>query len=223
MIKSSKFALTLLSVALLCGAAAGSAQATPTFTAGSYPAAVSGSASEIVIGTDGGVVRCPINYSGSLSAASSTLNLTTFVEYFNCSAWGFGSMTIVNNGCTQKFQASKKEAADQYKGLLTISCTGSAGIFLKITNAFATCEIEIKPQENLSTIDLDDVTGAPNRVAVGFEVANLAYNVTKDTGICPLEGTGATTNGTMTGKTFQLQAFNANKLSEEVGLAVTGE
>jgi hypothetical protein len=217
MIRIWKAALLLGSIGLIIGVTAGSAQATPTFQAGSYPAAVSGEAGEIVIGTGGSTVRCPIDYDATLNGASSELAFTTFIYYFSCNSWGFIN-TSVHNSCQQVVHVTKKEAADQYKGTLEIKCTFSSGLGITAGQ----CAINIPPQK-VSSVDIDNATGSPNRVNLDFEVAGLAYTVTKDNFGCPLNGLGEKTGGTITGEAFQLKAVNPAKTSEELGLSVIGE
>lgn len=191
------------------------AQATPLFGAGAYPATVQGESAAVVIGTDGGNIECfTTTFDGTLSAASSTLDLTPIVS--NCKAWGFVNPTISTQGCGYRFHATEKQALDQYKAHLGIKCPTAGGIIWSA----GTCSIEIKPQEGLTTVDLDNDTGAPNRLTLDFEVSGLAYTVTKDGLGCPLTGTGATTNGTITSDAILLKASNSGK---EVGLAVSGE
>lgn len=217
MTRTLKALTALLAVGLLMSMSAAAAQATPTFEAGKYPATVTG-ATEVVIGTGASSVTCPVEFDGTLSAASSTLELGTFFRFAECKAWGFINMTI-NNQCKQLFHATEKQAADQYKAHYGLKCP--AGTALVLTAG--TCQIEIKEQEGLTTVDIDDDTGAPNRVTLDYEVSGLAYTVTKDGFGCALEGLGAKTNGTITSGTMLLKAFNASKTTEEVGLSVSGE
>jgi hypothetical protein len=217
MTRTLKGLTALLALGLFMSMSVAAAQATPTFTAGKYPATVTGF-SEIVIGTGASSVTCPVEFDGTLSAASSTLELGTFFQFFNCKAWGFVNMTI-NNQCKQVFHATEKQSADQYKAHYQLKCPTSTGTVLTA----GTCAIEITPQEGRTSVDIDTDTGSPNRVTLDYEVTGLAYTVTKDGFLCPLEGLGAKTNGTITGETMVLRAFNASKTTEEVGLAVSGE
>jgi len=212
----------LLSLALAAGALtmaafASGATATPVFEAGKYSAKVSGS-STLVIGTEGSTVTCPVRFEGTLSSASSTLDLGTFFEYWACNAWGFSNMTITNS-CLQRFEATEKQSADQYKADYGLYCPSSEGLILSA----GTCAIQITPQEGRKTVDIDDDTGSPNRVTLDYEVSGLSYTVTKDGFFCPLNGTGPKTEGTITSSTMQLGAFNPSKTTEEVGLTVSGE
>jgi len=202
---------------LVMAVGAAAAQATPVFEAGKYPASVSGSTT-LVIGTEGSTVTCPVNYSGTVSAASSTLELSTFFEYFSCNAWGFINMTIENQ-CTQVFHATEKQSADQYKAHYQLKCPAGASLGLRAGQ----CAISIPPQEGRTTVDVDDDTGPPKRVTLDYEVSGLSYTVTTDDFGCPLNGTGAKTGGTITSSTMELKAVNPSKTTEEVGLAVSGE
>lgn len=217
MIRTVKSLLALMSVTLLFAVTAGGAQATPTFEAGSYPAAVKGTAN-VVIGTEGGEIRCPIDYSGTLEGKSSTLELAMFIQFYNCLAFGFIGVTVENPGCAMVFHATEKEAADQYKGLLSVSCFSGDGFTL----TGGACAAEIKEQEGLATVDLDDSTGPPKRVAADFEISELEYEVITNHFLC-FSGGGTKTDGTITGNPFQLKAVNPSKTTEEVGLAVSGE
>lgn len=207
----------LLATGLVMAVGAAGAQATPVFEAAKYPATVSGS-TQVVIGTEGGTVTCPVDFDGTLSSASSTLELGTFFHFAECNAWGFINMTI-SNSCKQVFHATEKQAADQYKAHYGLKCP--AGTALVLTAG--TCAIEIKEQEGRTTVDVDDDTGPPKRVTLDYEVSSLAYTVTKDGFGCPLKSTGAKTDGTITGETMLLKALNPSKTTEEFGLAVSGE
>jgi hypothetical protein len=116
-------------------------------------------------------------------------------------------MTVNNNGCTEQFQATTREAADQYKGTWGMSCPGAG-----LTYAAGSCAMEITSQKGVKAVDLDDVTGSPNKVTLDFEVTGMAYTVTKDGFACPFKGTGAKTDGTITGAPFTFS-----------GLVVSGE
>lgn len=213
MIRTLKGLSAVLAVGLLMSIAAAGAEATPVFEAGKSPATVSGSAT-VMIGTEGGTITCPVNFDGTLSSASSTLELGTFFEYFSCDFFGF-AMTI-NNPCTQLFHATEKQNADQYKAHYGLKCPPGGALIL----SGGTCTIEITPQEGRTTVDVDNDTGSPNRVTLDYEVTGLNYTVTRDSFGCPLKGTGAKTEGTITSSTMTLKAFNS---TEEVGLAVSGE
>jgi hypothetical protein len=207
----------LFAVGLVIATGATGAAATPVFEAGKYPATVNGS-TMVVIGTEGSTVTCPVDFDGTLSSASSTLELGTFFEYFNCNAWGFTNMTI-NNPCTQVFHATERQSADQYKEHYQLKCPQGGALILSA----GTCAIEIPPQEGRTTVDVDDDTGPPKRITLAYEVSSLAYTVTKDGLGCALNGTGAKTGGTITSSAMELKAVNPSKTTEELGLAVSGE
>jgi len=208
MTRISRAALTLLAAGLLLALSANAAQATPLFESTSYPAAVNGSSAEIVIGTEGGTITCPTTYEGTLKAASSTVTVTRFTEYWGCSLLGLSGMTVMNNGCTEQFAATQREAADQYKGTYAISCPGASGL----TYSAGTCTVEFPTQSGVKALDLDDVTGSPNKVTLDFEVTGLTYVVAKDGFLCPFKGTGTKTDGTITGEPLTFS-----------GLVITGE
>jgi hypothetical protein len=208
LIRTFKGLPALLGVGLLLALSPAVARAAPLFEAGSYPAAIKSSSQGIVIGTEGGTITCPTTYEGTLKAASSTLTVTRFTEYWDCNAWGFAAMTVNNNGCTERFQATEREAADQYKGTYAMSCPTASGL----TYSAGSCAVEFPSQEGVKALDLDDVTGSPNKVTLDFEVSGLAYTVTKDGFLCPFKGTGAKTDGTITGEPLSFS-----------GLVITGE
>lgn len=219
MIRSLKGLSACLAVGLLMSLSSAAAQATPVFEAGKYPALVTGGSTKIVVGTEAGTVTCPIDYEGGLEAASSTLEVDTFIHYYNCNAWGM-NMTVEANGCSHVFSATNKEGADHYKGQFGLTCPTSSGLVLRTS----LCAIMINPQEGVDAIDLFDDTGSPNRVTLDFEVSGMTYTVIKDEGFfCPFKGTGVRTDGTITGEPILLMAFNESKTTEEVGLAVSGE
>ena len=217
MTRTLKGLTALLAVGLLLSVSAAAAEATPVFGAGKYPATVTGGTT-IVIGTGASTVTCPVEFDGTLNAASSTLELGTVFRFAECNAWGFVNMTI-SNQCKQLFHATEKQAADQYKAHYGLKCPAGTALILTA----GTCQIEIKEQESRTTVDIDNDTGAPNRVTLDYEVSGLAYTVTKDGFGCALEGLGAKTNGTITGETMLLKAVNPAKTTEEFGLAVSGE
>lgn len=217
MTRTLKGLAALFAVGLFMSMSVAAAQATPVFTAGSYPATVQAGTGSIVIGTDGQTIKCMnSNFDGSLKEASSTLVLQPF--YANCDVWGFIQYSINTQGCTYVLHATEKQSADQYKAHFGISCPGGGILF-----SAGTCALEIPPQEGLTTVQIGDDTGAPNRATATFEVSSLAYTVTKDGFLCPLKSVGAKTDGTITSEAVLLKAFNASKTTEEVGLAVSGE
>ena len=207
MIRISRAALTLLAVGSMLALSAGAAQAAPMFEAAKYPTAFKGASQGVEIGTEGGTIVCPTTYEGNISAASSTLTGTRFTEYWSCSFFGF-AMTVNNNGCTEQFVATERQAADQYKGTYTMNCPSAAGL----TYGASTCVVEFPSQSGVKALDLDVVTGSPNQVTLDFEVTGLTYNVTKDGFLCPFKGTGTKTDGTISGAPFSFS-----------GLVITGE
>jgi len=213
-----KGALTALAVGLLMAVAAGAAQATPAFTAGAYPATAEGASLDMVIGTEGGPMECEsTSFDGTLNGASSTLVLRPF--YSRCVIWGgFISYTINNQECNYVLHATEKQGADQYGAHFGISCPAGGILW-----SAGTCTVEFPPQEGLTTVQVDDDTGAPNRITPAFEVTGLKYNVTKDGFACPFKGTGTKTDGTITSGAFSLKAVNPSKTTEERGLTVSGE
>jgi hypothetical protein len=155
------------------------------FTASSYPTtAVANSA----IGnddfkTEAGSVECAADFVGTLTEASNTLTLEP--TYTNCKAFGFTEASMNMNGCAYVFHRWSLLISH-----VTIECSGGK-ILIKAGN----CEVQIGEQGPLSSISLSN---NGNHIQVAFNLANIAYAVTKDGFLCPFGGTGNKTGGTYT-------------------------
>lgn len=165
----------VLAIVLSCAFGAATSQAS-TFTASSYPATLSATSAKgnEVIKTEAGNVECAGSFSGTLSEASETVEITpTFTE---CSAFGFLEATVHMNGCKFKWHFNSMD----------IECPGTN----KIEISALTCRIHIGTQTGVSLLSIS--TNSPH-INVKANLSNLSYYVTTDDFLCPFNGTGAKT------------------------------
>jgi len=194
--KLKVFGLVLVAICSMSAMIASAAQAVPQFTAGTYPATVTGSGGEkagekFTLGAadDNVSVECNTSeYHGVLAEASSTLEVTP--HYTNCKAFGFLNATVTVEGCKYVFHATEKSGTS-YKAHVDVVCP--AGKSIKISAG--TCTTEVKGQTGLTTAK---GTNSGTNVLVKPEVSGVAYTVTADGFGCPLTGTGNKTGATYT-------------------------
>lgn len=178
--------LAFVAVLAMSAVVASAAQAVPSFTASSYPAAGTGANTKgsETFTTEAGAVQCDSHFAGTLSGASSTLTVTP--TYTNCEAFGFLSATVNTEGCTYVFHATEQVSAGVYNSHVDVVCP--AGKSIKISAG--TCRAEVKGQNGLTTVK---TTNSGGSVTVEPNVNNIALTVTQDGFACPFSGTGAKT------------------------------
>jgi hypothetical protein len=190
---------------LAIGALAPLASAHP-LTAESYPARVFGEqTTQHVFTIEGGMTaKCPVaEFEGEIGAASGKVDLDA--EYHGsgeskCAAFGLGEAASISmNGCAYELRPQEKAAENEFGGLMDIKCPEGQ----KITITAGTCEVQIGPQEGLSSVGyINDPSAEAHKDAVTFKPeisGSLRYSKTKDGGGCPLSGAGEKTDGSYKG------------------------
>ena len=180
MTRKPNMLIPVLVTAFVMSALIGSSAQAANFTASSYPTTVTAesAAGNTVFTTEGGTVECKDHYSGTLSAASSALQLTRTST--NCKAFGFVSAEITRFNCRETITAGS--------GDIHRECEK------EIVHA-STCTVELKSQSSLKSVSLAN-TGSGD-ITMQMNVSGIAYTVTKDGFLCPFNGTGAKTGGTL--------------------------
>jgi hypothetical protein len=195
-------------------------------TAAASPAAASGLAAErysselsseqleeVSFGSEGGTVKCKkTTFSGSLSGAAGTTSLAPV--FSECTAFGT-SATIAVNGCQYVLHPGAETGSGVFTGSADLSCAKEKSIVI----ATAFCEVKIGSQTGLKSTTLTNETGSPRKVVLGLGITGITYNVTVDGFLCPFNGTGVRTNGTMSGKV----RLKATAAAAPVGLFVLVE
>lgn len=204
----TKLGVALLAAFALMITGAASAQAA-NFTAASYPAFVSGEPSAAGVPTftfEGGTTaKCEVTgFAGEITKATSELKQELGV--FGCTNFGAAG-AIEMNGCTFVFHPGTG-SADKFSGTFDIACP--SGKSISVTGN--TCTITIGAQTGKGPIAYERVTTAPNEVLATFQMkstAGFSYTKTVDGGTCPLSGTGAKTDGVISGG-IRFQAANSS-------------
>jgi hypothetical protein len=194
----SKLGVAVLAAFAVMIAGAASAQAA-NFTAASYPAFVSGEPSVAGVPTftfeSGKTAQCETTgFAGEITAA--TANLKQELGVFGCTNFGAEGV-IETNGCTFIFHPGTG-SADKFNGTFDISCP--AGKSISVTGN--TCTVTIPAQTGKGPIAYERVTTAPNEVLATFQMksaAGFSYTKAVDGASCPLSGTGAKTDGVISG------------------------
>jgi len=179
--------LIIVAVLAMDAVVASTAQATPEFTASSYPATLTGSNSfgNEDIKTEAGDIQCNSHFvSNSLSTQSQTLTLTP--TYTNCQSFGFMNATFSTEGCAYVLHATEKVATSSYAHHMDISCP--EGKSMKILSG--TCKAEIKPQTGLTTVTTVNLASS---ITLEWEMFSMSLVVTQDGFGCPFSGTGTKT------------------------------
>jgi hypothetical protein len=187
----------LVAVAALTIGASGASAA--NFTAASYPAftvAEPSSAGTPALTFEGGnkAVCESFGFGGKITAATSSLQLEPGIN--GCTDFGAAG-TVETNGCNFVLHPGTG-SADNYTGNFDITCPSGK----KIVVTGNTCEVQIGAQNGLGPIAYQRVTTAPKAVEATFQLkstAGFAYTKAVDGASCPLSGTGAKTDGVISG------------------------
>jgi hypothetical protein len=187
--------LAFVAALAISASAVPAAQAQPTFTCSAYPCAATGSNTKgsETFTTSGGMPQCDSHFligqigGGNIQFPASKVTVTP--SYDNCEAFGFFQAAFHENGCDYVFTATEQVAMNQYRHHVDLICpSGSPGF----TITAGTCEVDILPQSNLTTVVTTNLSSGS--VTVQQLVANMTMNVTKDGFGCAFSGTGHTTS-----------------------------
>jgi hypothetical protein len=185
-----------LGLLALCAASAvmASAAQAGTFTAGNYPATMTGQnvggAHEFT--TVLGTMKCGVKFHGVLAAASQELTLSP--DYGTSCQLEGSQVHVQNNGCDFRLHAGATVVMDQVKGALDVRCPDGNKIDFEIT-AMQVCHLTVPEQLGLNHVTYTDKTAAED-VDVDLHLTGLFYEL--DNG-CPFVGAfGGTYTGTTT-------------------------
>jgi hypothetical protein len=163
------------------------------FTAGKYPAAITG---EQIVNhefkfTAGTFICSEAMFDGELAAASATLTLSA--EYNECETSSGKPATVKMTSCDYLLHAGETVAAG-VDGTLDVNCA-MAGDGIDIEQPESGCVVQIVAQEGLKTL-----TYTNHEVAKDFDVdINLVEMKYKQNANCP-GGAGNKANGAYSGK-----------------------
>jgi len=181
--------LTMLFAALALLAVPATASAVTVFQAGEYPADVSGAqegSEEPTFTMEGGIaVKCKAtSQTGWMGQAVETLEVTP--TYSECTSSG-AATTVATEGCVYRL----------YAGTTAMDISCPEGKTIKI--AWGTCEVTIGGQSGVKTIEYTTKEGSPDSTTAKVALKELQYTKTKDGFLCPLVGTGAKSDGALSG------------------------
>jgi hypothetical protein len=185
--------LCLVAVFAVNAMAVSAAQA-GQFTAGAYPATITGQnvGGAHQFTTLLGVMECGVKFHGVLAEGSQDLTLSP--EYGTTCELEGKQVHVKANGCDFRFHAGETTVMDQVKGSVDVRCPTGAEIDFEVTS-MVTCHITIPEQLGLGHVTYTDRTMAAD-VDADMHLTGLLYKL--DFG-CPFVGTfGATYTGTTT-------------------------
>ena len=194
--------------ALASAAMAASAAQAGTFTAGAYPATITGSsaaASHEFI-TQLGVMKCAPTFDSKLEAAAATL--TVVPNYGTSCKLGEKLVHVTNNGCDFRWNAGGTVEEDVVNGSMDIACPDNK-IDFEVTSE-PVCHLTVPAQNGLGTLVYTNNTAAED-VVLHFGLEGIFYEL--DNG-CP--EVGAFANGVYKGTSTLKADHEAAATSFEV-------
>ena len=164
-------ALAALALVALGAVSAAGAQA-GTFTAGGYPATITGTNTELAhaFTTEVGVIECAPTFHGKLESASEELTLTP--SYANGCKLGATEVDVNVYECDFRLHAGAELAVDTFGGTLDICPEGGAIEF--VVTRLPMCQITVEEQLGLSTLMFTERTVAKD-VDLDFVIEGLSY------------------------------------------------
>lgn len=200
--------LTKIGVALVAAlammAVVASAASAAKFQASTYPNMTTASqVGEHVFKVDGQSVKCTTASFESAEQAEAVESLTVTASYSGCTAFGFVGATVKMNSCDYHF-LTPTGSGDVYTGGVEVKCTSASIIEINSSSAFGTCEVRVGAQKPSGGNTYTNSTSGANsgKVEISTNVTGIKANVIKDSGICPLSGTGERTNSTYEGSSL---------------------
>jgi hypothetical protein len=140
-----------------------------------------------------------VHFDGTNNFITSATTITFLATYSGCTAFGLAA-TVNNNGCHHTLTLTGPTAAGWHVDT-TIQCAEGKAI----TIVTATCEVQIKSQGPLSTVEATNAGSFSPETAMDITLdenkIGIKYSVTKDGIGCPLSGTGSFSKGDYTGST----------------------
>lgn len=184
----------LLVAAMAVMAVTASAASAAEYTAAAYPVTVTGSqVGQHVFSVDGSEVKCSSATFSSANNTEATSELTIHATYSGCTAFGLVGATVDMKSCHYVF---KTPSGSPLTSAVKVVCNGQP-IEINVSTILGSCEVRVGEQEPAGGNTYTNLAGG--KVTVDTEVTGIKANVVKDTGICPLSGTGERTNATYVG------------------------
>ncbi len=149
-------------------------------------------------GIEGGSFSCKtLTAAGSITAGDvifgKSAQVTLTPSFADCTALGLLEVAVNTNGCSFVLHAGDSGTAT---GEMDIACPSGKAIDV----VAGSCKFSLSPQTGLAPItEANDVSTAPDSVSVGANAGGLDYVKTQDGMLCPFSGTGAKSDGTLTG------------------------
>lgn len=201
----------LLVAAMAMMAVTASAASAATYTASAYPVTVEGTQlGQHVFTVDGSEVKCSVANFTSANNTEASESLTVSAEYDGCTAFGFVDAEVEMNSCDYVFNAP---GGAPLTSTVSVACTGTP-IEINVNTILGSCEVRVGAQNPSGGNTYTNHVEA-GEVTIHTHVTGIKANVVKDSGICPLSGTGERTNATYVGNSIA-QAAQAG-VSIDVG------
>jgi hypothetical protein len=147
---------------------------------------------------DGSSVECTTaNFeAASVTSPAKTVQITP--TYEGCTAFTFAKAKVEMKGCVYEFLQP-----NSLVGNVKLVC-GANKIRIFVSSFGTECEVLIGETNNtnLSKVTYKNEAGSPTKVLVGANVTGITAEKTKDTGLCPLKGTGTVNNAVYEGETL---------------------
>lgn len=194
--KALKIGAALVAAMAMMAVTAGAASAAE-YTAASYPVTVTGSQEgQHVFTVDGSEVKCTTAHFESPGNTGPTSTLTVGAQYSGCTAFTLINATVNMNGCDYVFEAP---GGSPLSSAVQVVCPEGNQIEINVSTILGSCEVRVGSQTPSGG---NTYTNLGGKVHVATNVTGIKANVVKDTGICPLSGTGERTNATYVGNSI---------------------
>lgn len=182
MTRTIKLAVLSALALIAIGAMSATGAQAGTFTAGAYPATITGSsaAASHEFTTQLGVMKCAPTFHSKMEAAVVTLTVTP--TYGTSCKIGESQVHVKNNGCDFAWHAGETREMDEVGGSMDILCPDTK-IDFEITSE-PVCHLTVLPQMGLGSLLFTNNTEAED-VILHFSLAGISYIL--DNG-CPVVG-----------------------------------
>lgn len=209
---SKTVAAVVAACALMAVVASGASAA--TYQLSSYPGMTAGSqVGEHVFTVDGQTVKCKSANFETMEEKEAVKSLTVTAKYLECTAFGFVGANVSMGSCDYTFNEPTLTSADTYHSTVTVKCNSATEpIVITSSSAFGSCEVKIGAQTPEGLQMYTNITEGADKGKVSIETnqTGIKANVTKDTGICPLAGTGERANATYVGNSISAATGGAS-------------
>jgi hypothetical protein len=195
--KLMKMLGTAIVAVLALSAFAASAASAAEFKATSSPVDLrAGQDTTHTFTTDGSAVTCETATFEANGVVAPSKTVTVTPAYSGCTAFGFVGAKVEMKGCQYEFL----QPSEALVGNVKLAC-GANKIRIFASFIGSTCEVLIGEtgNTNLSSVSYKNEATSPTTVKVTANVKGITAEKTKDTGICPLKGTGTVTTAEYSG------------------------